>query len=292
MAIFPLLLFLTILGSSFAASILYERAGPVGRTCGSEPSSDWVRAAESQFTTLQKLGGKNITGKGKIKVYWHVIQAGETLAEGNIPDSQIHASIKTTSADYAKAGLTLELASIDRTTNRTWFRYVAPGLPSNTDMKNRLHKGGAADLNVYTVGFKGGPGLGLFGYATFPMSYEANKTDDGVVIQYATLPGGTYENYNLGKTLTHEFGHWLGLYHTFRGDTCSGDGDYVSDTPPEQTSTYGCPAEKDTCPGGGPDPIHNFMDYSFDSCLYELTPGQIKRIKQQIKTYRGIETAN
>ncbi|QRV93958.1 extracellular metalloprotease [Ceratobasidium sp. AG-Ba] len=171
-------------------------------------------------------------------------------------------------------------------------------------MKTLLHKGGAQDLNVYTVGFKGGPGKGLLGYATFPSSYEVNKTDDGVVIQYATLPGGTYADYNEGKTLTHELGHWLGLYHTFQGDSCSGDGDYVDDTPPEETPTAGCPKNKDTCPGGGVDPIHNFMDYSYDSCIYEasffavlclpfltplqFTPGQVERIKQQIGVYRGI----
>lgn len=139
-------------------------------------------------------------------------------------------------------------------TSRTWFNYVAPNLPTNKAMKELLHKGGAADLNVYTVGFKGGPGKGLLGYATFPSSYEGNPKDDGVVIQYSTVPGGSNVDYGEGKTLTHEMGHWVGLYHTFQGDTCLGEGDYVSDTPPEETSTFGCPIEKDTCPGDGPDP--------------------------------------
>lgn len=121
-------------------------------------------------------------------------------------------------------------------------------------MKNLLHKGGPADLNVYSVGFNGGPGKGLLGYATFPSSYEGNPNDDGVVIKYSTVPGGTRPDFNQGKTLTHEMGHWLGLYHTFQGDSCEGAGDYVSDTPQELTPTYGCEVGKDTCPGGGPDP--------------------------------------
>ncbi|KAG8683603.1 hypothetical protein FRC09_015969 [Ceratobasidium sp. 395] len=289
MVVFPLLLFLATFSQCLAVSILNERAEPVGRSCGSESGLDFIQAAEAHFATAKLSEGKEPSCGGKLKVYWHVIRAGTTLAEGNVPDSQIKASIKATNSHLSKTGLSLELAKIDRTTNPTWFNYVAPRLPTNTAMKKLLRKGGAADLNIYTVGFKGGPGKGLLGYATFPSSYAGNKTDDGVVIQYATLPGGTYPNYNEGKTLTHELGHWLGLYHTFQGDSCKGPGDYVSDTPPEETPTAGCPKDKDTCPGGGKDPIHNYMDYSYDACMNQFTPGQAKRIKQQIGTYRGIK---
>ncbi|KAG8743255.1 hypothetical protein FRC10_012299 [Ceratobasidium sp. 414] len=254
MTVLSLFLFLATFGLSLAASVLNERAEPVARTCGSEPSPDFIQAAESRFAAAGVSEWKEVTSKGKVKVYWHVIRAGLTLAEGNIPDSQIKDSIKHTNLHYAKSGLSLELVSIDRTTNETWFKYVAPQLPTNVAMKKLLRKGGVTDLNVYTVGFKGGPGKGLLGYSTFPSSYEANKTNDGVVIQYATLPGGTYKNFDQGKTLTHELGHWLGLYHTFQGDSCTGSGDFVNDTPPEKTPTSGCPKYKDTCPGNGPDP--------------------------------------
>ncbi|QRW21607.1 extracellular metalloprotease [Rhizoctonia solani] len=148
----------------------------------------------------------------------------KALAEGDLPHYQIKDSIKATNSHFSGLGLKLNLKSVDRTTNATWFNYVAPNLPTNTAMKNSLRKGGAADLNIYTVGFKGGPGKGLLGYATFPSTYESNPKDDGIVIQWSTVPGGSNVNYDEGKTLTHELGHWLGLYHTFQGGNCSGTG--------------------------------------------------------------------
>ena len=64
-------------------------------------------------------------------------------------------------------------------------------------IKRALRQGDASALNVYSVGFP--VGSGLLGYATFPDEYSSDPTNDGVVILYSTVPGGTAAPYNLGR---------------------------------------------------------------------------------------------
>ena len=72
-------------------------------------------------------------------------------------------------------------------------------------MKSTLREGTEADLNVYTVGFTSGSGAGLLGYATFPSDYESAPEDDGVVILFSSLPGGSTQNYNGGRVSPYYF---------------------------------------------------------------------------------------
>jgi hypothetical protein len=255
------------------------------RACGTSISAEKLAKAEAHFNSIKT---ESFSAAAKtFPIYFHVINKGSGITNGDVPDSQLQAQLDVMNQDYASCGFSWTLGGIDRTTNTDWFNKAGPSSTQQTAMKKALRKGGANALNVYTVGFTSGSGAGLLGYATFPSDYSSNPSDDGVVMLFSSVPGGTATNYNLGRTLTHEAGHWVGLYHTFQGG-CSASGDQVSDTPPEASPASGCPTGRDTCSGGGVDPIHNYMDYSYDSCMTEFTAGQCTRASSQVATYRGV----
>ncbi|MDQ4051895.1 MAG: zinc metalloprotease [Actinomycetota bacterium] len=217
---------------------------------------------------------------GTIDVHVHVINQGTGVSNGDVPDQQIQQQIDVLNDSFAPHGWTFRLVSVDRTQNSSWYT-AGPGSPAETAMKSALRRGSADDLNVYTSN----PGGGLLGWATFPADYEQRPTADGVVLLYSSLPGGAAAPYDLGDTGTHEVGHWMGLYHTFQGG-CTKRGDLVADTEPQKSPAFGCPVGLDTCRKGGVDPIHNFMDYTDDSCMNHFTAGQDQRMDQMFSAYR------
>jgi hypothetical protein len=224
-----------------------------------------------------------------IPVYFHVINKGSGISNGDIPDTWITSQLSVLNNSFngstggANIGVSYTLAGITRTTNSTWYT-AGPGSTAESQMKNALRQGGKGTLNFYISS----PGGGLLGWATFPWNYNSNPKNDGVVVLNQSLPGGSASPYNLGDTGTHEVGHWLGLYHTFQGG-CSTNNDYVSDTPAERSPAYGCPSGRDSCTGRrypGLDPIENFMDYSDDACMFKFTSGQSTRMNSAYTQYR------
>jgi hypothetical protein len=220
---------------------------------------------------------------GTIDVYFHVINRGAGIANGDIPQSQIDAQINVLNDAYAPWGWSFNLVSVDRTTKTTWYT-MSPGSNAERQAKTALRRGTADDLNIYSAN----PGGGLLGWATFPSSYASRPWDDGVVILYSSVPGGSAVPYDEGDTATHEVGHWMGLYHTFQGGCAkkATGGDAVADTPAEKSPAFGCPVGRNTCRSSGLDPIENFMDYTDDACMFEFTSGQDARMDALFTTYR------
>jgi hypothetical protein len=159
---------------------------------------------------------------------------------------------------FGPYGLTFTLKNTTYTIHQSW---ALDG--DELAMKRALRKGSYKTLNLYFLKDLGG----YFGYCYFPDNVKSGSEDfyyDGCSILYTTMPGGSATNFNLGYTVTHEVGHWFGLYHTFQGG-CTGSGDFVSDTPAQASSTSGCPVGRDSCPSqAGVDPITNYMDYSYE----------------------------
>ncbi|KAI0092457.1 metalloprotease [Irpex rosettiformis] len=278
-----------------AASITYALAlnTTIGRHCASHLTPEKLAAYETHFAkhkvekSVLLESDQDFALEVEIPVYFHVVSANSTVEGGNIPDWQIAAQMAILNLDYHATGLTFKLANITRTVKAGWFNAVGPDGTTQTAMKKQLRQGGIDALNVYTVGFTSGSGVGQLGFSAFPIEYADDPIDDGVVILFSTVPGGAKTNYNFGRTLTHEAGHWAGLYHPFQGG-CDGVGDEVDDTPAEAVASFGCPIGRDTCPSPGVDPIHNYMDYSYDICMNQFTPGQISRMHSQLRTYRNI----
>jgi len=126
---------------------------------------------------------------------------------------------------------------------------------------------------------------GLLGWCYFPSDWAEDSVMHGCVNLYSSIPGGDSNNYNGGQTTTHEIGHGLGLYHVFQGG-CVPPGDRVEDTPLQRSSTSGCPAVAPNSCGDGQDSINNYMDYSYDRCMTEFTPGQSDRMDEQVALYK------
>ena len=163
---------------------------------------------------------------------------------------------------------------------------------SNLDDVKSTVKGGQDNwdptsyLNIWVTNFD--PNVGLLGYATFPTELNSDPGMDGVAIQYTAIgnigTAGTngFDANAKGRTVTHEVGHWMNLYHIWGDDVC-GD-DLVADTEPADSANYGCPTfpfhPKNTCGSSENGEMYmNYMDYTDDDCMNLFTIGQAARME-------------
>ena len=142
-------------------------------------------------------------------------------------------------------------------------------------------------LNLWVCDLSGG----LLGYAQFPGGAVAT---DGIVIDYqgfgtsaATTGYSLYSAFNLGRTATHEVGHWLNLRHIWGDAKCGND--FVTDTPLHDASNGGCPAVglKSRCQAKPLEQWMNYMDYTNDQCMYMFSAGQKVRMDAALDASRG-----
>ncbi|SFR30022.1 Pregnancy-associated plasma protein-A [Lentzea waywayandensis] len=251
-----------------------------------------AQAAQMNADLRAKIAKNNSLGEfsalagGTINVVFHVVT--NSAGKGAITEATLTKQLKVLNDGFAgvessaaaKTGFKFVLQDTKRYTNNAWFNGGADSANTERQMKTQTRVGTAATLNIWFTDIDG------FGFATFPSWYKGDPKMDGVVVDYATVPGGSEVNFNLGKTVTHEVGHWMGLWHTFQGG-CKAPGDEVADTPAQASSTSGCPTGRDSCTATGLDPIHNYMDYSYDDCYNQFTPGQNTRMQSAWTAYRA-----
>ncbi len=169
-------------------------------------------------------------------------------------------------------GITFVLEKINRkaTTKTSW---------GTRDAMKKTKQGGldptspTTKLNLWACTIGGG----ILGYAQFP---GGSSTTDGVVIdsKYFGLSGTASYPYNLGRTATHEVGHWMNLRHIWGDATCGSD--LVTDTPTHNTANYGVPTypHLSTCTGTPVEMTMNYMDYTDDRGMYMFSNGQKTRM--------------
>ena len=247
------------------------------RTCGTVTPSPTVLESVQEELDHFKATSPIQRDIVNVQVAFHVIHS--LSGNGNISDLMIYNQINVLNEAYEQYNIIFTLSSIDRTANDNWFSDMES---YEQQYKQQLNIDPAHHLNIYT-----GNMPGLLGWSYMPYSWSESYYMHGVCLSYTCLPGGTYP-YNLGKTASHEVGHYLGLLHTF-DNGCNAPGDYVNDTPYQDdgNNIYTCNPNLDTCPNQlGTDPVHNYMNYVDDACLTEFTNGQSERMDEMIAQYR------
>nr|WP_315152048.1 zinc metalloprotease [uncultured Flavobacterium sp.] len=238
------------------------------------------------FTQNALLTKRLVNGKIEIPVVVNVLY--RTAAE-NISLAQIQSQIDVLNKDFnalnsdyssvpalfsgvkANVGITFVLQSVVRksTTTSSW---------STNDAMKKSAKGivpttPTTVLNIWSCNMGGG----ILGYAQFP---GGASSTDGVVIDNNAFgnTGTAAAPFNLGRTATHEVGHWMNLRHIWGDATCGSD--LVSDTPTHNTANYGIPAypHYSTCTGTPVEMTMNYMDYTDDAGMYMFSNGQKSRM--------------
>lgn len=247
----------------------------------------------------------------KIPVVVHVIHLGEAIGEGhNLSTARIEGQIRTLNEDFrrkegtrgfnshpdggdARIEFVLAKSAPDGAETEGIVRINASAKDNPTDPQSLFdyyahysYWDPEKYLNVWTMplseakdvllGMSTGPETELPGAELFVPGEPLQA--EGILINSVHFgESGIDSEYNLGRTLTHEVGHYLGLLHTWGGGDCEAN-DYCDDTPPVSAAVGGCPAEPPPACDGQPVMIENYMNYTFDRCMNIFTNDQIARM--------------
>jgi hypothetical protein len=232
-----------------------------------------------------------VNGVVTIPCVVHVVYQNSTE---NISDAQVLSQIDVLNADFRRqnsdadntwsqaADTEIEfcMATTDPNGNATTgiVRYSTNTSAFGTNDQVKFASSGGADawpasdyLNLWVCDISGG----ILGYAQFP---GGSASTDGVVCdyQYFGTIGTATAPFDMGRTATHEVGHWLNLRHIWGDGNCNAD-DFVSDTPSSDAANYGCALGHVSC--SSTDMVQNYMDYSDDACMNLYTDGQKNRMR-------------
>ncbi|TMR10913.1 zinc metalloprotease [Nonomuraea turkmeniaca] len=261
------------------------------------------RSAIENQATQYRLGGRRISRSGTISIPV-VVHVVHNTDEQNISDGQIYSQIEILNQDFRAANpdvtqvppvwqplvadtmIEFHLATRnpngDPTDGIIRVRTTRSSFSHHDDAVKSSATGGADPwpsdqyLNMWVCQLRGG----LLGYAQFP---GGPPDTDGVVIRHSAFGnmGTVAQPFHLGRTATHEVGHWLNLYHIWGddGQGCSGD-DKVADTPNQGGGNTGMPTFPHISCNNGPngDMFMNYMDYTDDAGMMMFTTGQSTRM--------------
>ena len=163
----------------------------------------------------------------------------------------------------ATSGIIRRQTSTTNWYNNDKMKYASQGGSDAWDSKNYL--------NIWVCRMISGAG-----YSSVPGS---DPTKDGVVINVGAFGASASGNYSLGRTATHEVGHWLGLKHIWGDAACGDDG--IADTPQQSTYTQNCPTGiRTSCSNSETGDMYmNYMDYTADACMNLFTLGQKAKMR-------------
>ncbi|MGE0640291.1 MAG: zinc metalloprotease [Thermoanaerobaculia bacterium] len=271
-----------------------EVLGPLSPLGGSTADCDGSSNPDPMYDPFP--GGSYL-----IDVWVHVIQ-NDAGTQGQVPLAEIHEQLAVLNEDFRAIPGSNGAPGSD---TRFFFRLVGTEITNNTTFfndggfyYNTLAQSPATILNIYTN--QAGGNLGYVPFLPHQSPGSIGTNADRAVILWSTFGRnrGLFPAYDLGRTTTHELGHFFGLEHTFAqggcpsaaNPACLSNGDWVCDTPPENAPNFNVcpPGTVDSCTGQpGNDPIENYMDYSDDVCMDRFTQHQQRRIRCTIEHYRS-----